>query len=505
MPQNILGLDIGYKTIKAVVLSKKGLSGGKIVAFNILDIEACGGLDSALQKLAEEKIFSDVICVAVLPPADILFRRVHLPFRDENKIRKTLLFELEPLVPLPIEELIADYLVIPDDGLLTAAAAKKNIRLWIDKLEKHFHRVPILDASSTTLAIQAVDKNVSGVMILDIGSTSTSAVFFEHGALMQARTLPFGGETLTRALARDLSVSVSEAENIKRHFTDGQRIPETLQACRLFGLELKNTIEFLKLNGQIRQDPVTITFSGGGSLFAPLIQELAKTFSCPVTPLNLIQKKNLGIDDPIKASFEPLIMHTAIAAALRFSTGVVSFNFRRDEFAAGQTKLDIRQQLKKAAVIGGIIIGLAVVHQLLDYHLKKQQLQTIKNQMAYIFKKDFPGAGPMVDPVLQLKTKLEDDKKNFAFWEKFPEAMAADYLREVSAKIPPSLDMVVRQFSYEEGVLSMQGEAKTMDDVSAIKNALAQSALFHEVVIGPTSFSRESGRVDFSLRIKAKP
>ena len=48
MPQNILGLDIGDKTIKAVVLSKKGLSAGRLVAFNVLDIEACGGLDSAL-------------------------------------------------------------------------------------------------------------------------------------------------------------------------------------------------------------------------------------------------------------------------------------------------------------------------------------------------------------------------------------------------------------------------------------------------------------------------
>ncbi len=505
MPQNVLGLDMSEATIKAVVLSRKGFSGGKIAACRILDIKACGGVESALRRLAEEKIFSDTACVALLPSSEIIFRKVSLPFRDESKIRKTLLFELEPLIPLPIEEVIADYLTTPDDGIFAAVTTRKTLAQWIEKLEKNFASVPILDASAAALAAQAADKNFSGGLLLDIGGTSTSAVFFENGALIQARTLSFGGESITRALARDLSLSVGEAEKIKCHFAPGPQIPETLECCRLFCRELKNTLEYLQLNGLLKQEPASITFSGGASLFAPLIDELKKTFSCPITPLDLIRKKNLDIEESLRASFHPLLMNAALAAALRFSSGRSSFNFRREDFAAARGKLDFRQQKQWAAAVGGVIIALAVVNQLLDDHLKKRQLQNLKQQISYIFKKDLPEAGQMVDPVRQLTTKLEENKKNFGFLEKFPEATAADLLKEISARIPPSLDVVVHHFSYDGGVIAMQGEAKDMDEVTAVKNALAQSALFQEVAIGQTALAREGGRVDFNLRITVKP
>ena len=64
-----------------------------------------------------------------------MFRQVSLPFHDDNKIRKTLAFELEPLIPLAIDEVVADYLTIPRDGLLVAALTKKIIRDWIEKVE----------------------------------------------------------------------------------------------------------------------------------------------------------------------------------------------------------------------------------------------------------------------------------------------------------------------------------------------------------------------------------
>ena len=42
MPQTVLGLDIGRNTIKAIVLTSKGLTGGRILAVRNLDINACG-------------------------------------------------------------------------------------------------------------------------------------------------------------------------------------------------------------------------------------------------------------------------------------------------------------------------------------------------------------------------------------------------------------------------------------------------------------------------------
>ena len=41
MPQTVLGLDISQSTIKAVLFTPRGLTGGRIIAAQNLDINAC--------------------------------------------------------------------------------------------------------------------------------------------------------------------------------------------------------------------------------------------------------------------------------------------------------------------------------------------------------------------------------------------------------------------------------------------------------------------------------
>ena len=65
-------------------------------------------------------------------------------------------------------------------------------------------------------------------------------------------------------------------------------------------------------------------------------------------------------------------MNTAIAAAMRDFAGRKSFNFRQGEFAAKNVRFNLKEQLKWAAVVAGIIFFLAIVNQILDYGLKTQ-------------------------------------------------------------------------------------------------------------------------------------
>ena len=104
----------------------------------------------------------------------------------------------------------------------------------------------------------------------------------------------------------------------------------------------------------------------------------------------------------------------------------------------------------------------------------------------------------------ELKTKIEEDKKTFGLGEGMPEATTADFLKELSALISPSLEIVFSALTYENRVISVKGEAKTVDDVTLIKDALAKSKSFKEVTMGPTSLTRDGGKVDFSLRIEVQ-
>ena len=110
----------------------------------------------------------------------------------------------------------------------------------------------------------------------------------------------------------------------------------------------------------------------------------------------------------------------------------------------------------------------------------------------------------MIDPVQQLKTKLTENKKTFGFYEGLPEVTTVDLLKEISGMISPSLNIVITDLNYENSIVLIKGEAKTIDDVSAVKNDLLKSVYFKNVTIGSTSLTKDGGKVDFNLRIEVK-
>ena len=506
MPQTVLGLDIGQSTIKAVVFTGKGLTGGRILAAETIDINACGGIEPALKKLAENKSFHNTPCCISLPLNDIMFRQVSLPFRDDNKIRKTLPFELEPLIPFAVSEIVTDYLKVHASGLLVAAATKKAIRDWIALVESNLGEVSVIDISSAALTsaiLESKDAKACGVL-LDIGAGSTTAVFYENGTIVQLRSLAIGGNQMTAALAADMSAETGEAELTKINADYSAAGAKVADLCHKFCLELKNTIEFMKLNDILQSDLTQITITGGGSLFPPLKKELENYFALPVETLDLARSKQIEIEGNLQGKYQPQIMNTALAAAMRIFNGKTSFNFRQGEFAPKNVRIKLREQLRWAAIVAGIIFFLAAVNQFLDYGIQTQRQNIIKNQISQIFKRNFPEAKIMVDPVQQLRTKLAENKKTFGLYEGARDIPVVDLLKEISGLISTSRDIVITDFSYENAAVSIKGQAKNIDDVSAIKNELAQSKYFKDVAMGSTSLAKQGAKVDFDLRIELR-
>ncbi len=506
MPQTVLGLDIGQNTIKAVLFTRKGLTGGRILAAETLDINAYGGMEAALKKLAENKSFQNTPCCLSLPLTDIMFRQVSLPFHDDNKIRKTLPFELEPLIPLAVSEIVTDYLKVHTSGFLVAAATKKAIQDWIALVESNLGEVSVIDVSAAVLTSALLEKKDAGAcgVLLDVGAGSTAAVFYENGAIVQLRSLVIGGNQMTAALAADMSTEISQAEHAKINNDYSAAGAKVADLCRKFCLELKNTIEFMKLNDILQSDLAQVTITGGGSLFAPLKKELENYFSLPVETLDLTRLKQIEIEGNLQGKYQPQIMDTALAAAMRPLNSKTSFNFRQGEFAAKNVRIKLQEHLKWVAVVAGIILFLAAVNQFLDYGIQTQRQNSIIKQISLIFKKNFPEAQAMVDPVQQLKTKLAENKKTFGLYEGARDIPVVDLLKEISGLISTSRDIVITDFSYENTAVLIKGQAKNIDDVSAIKNELAESKYFKDVALGSTSLTKQGNKVDFDLRIELR-
>jgi Tfp pilus assembly PilM family ATPase len=506
MPAQVLGLDIGSVTIKALLLERSGRHGGRILALDTINIAECGGIGPALQKLGENKIFTGVPCSVSLPMQDILIRQVTLPFRDEGKIRKTLPFELEPLIPFSIDDITSDYLPAAGGRLLVAVAPRKNVRDWITVIEGSLGEVHLLDVSSAPLATMLAKKSVTTVsgLLLDIGSASTMLNFYENGSLIQIRSVAFGTEQIAAALAHDCSIPLEEAKQriISADYGNYGTLVEN--ALLVFCREIKNTIEFLLLNETLKKHPEKITLTGGGALFPVLSQELKNNFPLPVEVFDLCQARQIEIEEEIRDKYNPQIMNSALANALCFFAGLRSFNFRQGEFKPRKESGKLYTRLKWMVPVAGLILVLAVVNQFLDYRLQAMKLDSIREQISQLFKKNYPDAAKMVEPLSQLKTKLAENRKTLGFYEGGSEVPVLDLLKEISIQILPTLDILLTNFSYENEVILIKGEAKNIDAVSAVKNELMKSKHFKEVIIGPTNLAKQGGKVEFDLRIKLK-
>jgi cell division protein FtsA len=59
-----------------------------------------------------------------------------------------------------------------------------------------------------------------GVVVVDMGSSSTNVAVYEEGALIYAGVLPIGGEHVTSDLALGLRISIDTAEQLKLNYGD---------------------------------------------------------------------------------------------------------------------------------------------------------------------------------------------------------------------------------------------------------------------------------------------
>ncbi len=507
MPEMILGLDIGTDAVKAVLAIPRSRSSMRVIAAETVRLEEGVDLDAALEKMAGmimPAATSRIRCVISLPPSDVMFRQISLPFHDDSKIKKTLPFELEPLLPLPIEKVVVDYLPLPDEGLLVAAIEKEKIRRILSAVEGRFGDVAVIDISSSTLVLPFLEqKALTGVgIVLDIGASSTFAAFYEKNTLIQIRSFAFGGNTVTAALAQDLSCSTAEAESAKIDASYGTNIARATAVCRQFCVSLKSTIEFMLLNETLHSSPAQIMVTGSGALFEPLMEELEKNFRAPVTVLDTNRFGLLDIDKNLQDRYQPSIMNTALSNVKRAFATRKSFNFIQGEFTRKSVGFVLKKELRWGAAVLGIMLFALMVDLVLDYQVQAKQANALKSRISQIFQKYYPPPAVMVDPVQQLKTKLAEDKKIYGAGDGHSGVSVLELLKDMSGLISPSLDVQIKHFHYENNVVLVKGEAKKIDDVTSVKNDLSKSKYFKNVVINSSSLDREGARVNFDLRIE---
>lgn len=295
--QDKLGLDIGYSSVKAVVLSHtqsppKLVSLGHIAApmpgimsESELDLQSVA---VAIKNLIQEIDPPTKDVVIALPEQKIFTRVVYdLPFLSDEELSQAIRYAAEEFVPMPIQEVNLYYQVIfrspkkePNSRtvVFVIAAPKVLIDKYIKVVQMADLKIVAIETDMIAAARALVSFNSYSptTLLIQLGASNTDYAIVSDGLILLTRSIATGGAALTRAIAQSFNFEVVQAEEYKKVYglledqLEGKLFKTLKPVIEVIANEAKRVI--LAHETQNRQRPVKrVVLTGGGAHLPGLV------------------------------------------------------------------------------------------------------------------------------------------------------------------------------------------------------------------------------------------
>jgi type IV pilus assembly protein PilM len=249
--KSYLGIDLGVGGMKLVELrSEKGRARLITYAFTerLPDVEPQNLVDAPketaelLKKMLQKAKATTTKAVAGLPVASVFSSVITAPKGSDKEMREAIEWQAKKLIPVPLDEMVLDFKVIgsPPKGavpppakgapapapagkkdgaktvpVLITGASKTMVQKYVNVFRQAGVELASLETEAFALIRSLVGKDRATSMIVDIGAVRTNIIIVENGIPYVTRSLDMGGATLTKAMAKALSLDIKAAEQMK--------------------------------------------------------------------------------------------------------------------------------------------------------------------------------------------------------------------------------------------------------------------------------------------------
>ncbi|MCA1712959.1 MAG: type IV pilus assembly protein PilM [Actinobacteria bacterium] len=334
-----MGLDIGTSGVRAAELSlgkgpatlerfgQVALPVGAVRDGEVIDSDA---VSAAIKQLWAQAKFSTKKVVVGVANQKVVVRQVDLPWLPVNELRKSLSFQVQDFIPMPVEQAILDFHPLEeftnDAGgrmlrVLLVAAARDMVGSAMDAVTKAGLQPAMVDLTSFAVLRSLVTSSGIGTMeaeaLVDVGASVTNIVVHQGGVPRFVRILLMGGADITDAVAERLGVPTEQAETVKQGngLSNGGMV-ESHPASRAieqmggaFVEEVRGSLDYyLAQPGAARIGRVVL--SGGGSRLGGLVERLSAATRLPVDvarPMSVLKIGKTGLTDDQLAYVEPMV------------------------------------------------------------------------------------------------------------------------------------------------------------------------------------------------------
>jgi type II secretory pathway component PulL len=488
MPGKILGLDISGDSVSAVQV-KSGLNRHEVTACARVTIE--NGVDAALESLFQQINPKSDTYLLSIPGEQVSYRNLQMPFKDPKKIRQTLSFEIETMVPFPIEELVVDFALL-DRGahseILAATVKKSLVGEYLQQLKPYGIDPEVLDIHSvpTLLWLIKQEDTPKNGLLVDIGGRKNTMIFYVNGRIALIRPFSFDG-----------FASASE---------DEMPPPDQMESAleTLCGT-IRNTVHAFSSQNDIDTAVERVSFTGRWALYPETGALLERFLEVPSAPVNVSQDKRVRMSADIFGVWRPALMDHALALTLREGKRVRGFNFRKGEFEVKKQVLGSTKELRKAAILLLVVLLFLGLDFGVDYHLLKKRYDVLDRKVTEVYRKTFPEVTRVQAPVQEMKARINEIKKSaFMMPGVRMDERVIDLLKDISERVPKSMDVHVGRMVVDPETVQVSGDTDNFNTVDSLKGTLEPSPYFTTVTITSANLDRKGKRVEFDLKLQRR-
>lgn len=513
-----VGLDIGQTGLKAVRFRRR-LSGRETIEYfhqplpfaHPEDVEPARRVQSLRGFLWHNGLYATDRLVTAIPCRDLFVRTLSFPFKDAEKLSQVVPFEVENLIPMPVDELAIGSVVLPpgltaeglsrttkgSDVLVTAAPRDKvaeHLRFLAQAdIEPAAINVDAMALYSVTQFLQQEGGHVPhDLAIIDVGASKTTICLVHEGRPVVLRTILWGGNHLTHALAVRHACSFADAERRKRSL-NVQQVDAWLEPLLK---ELRVTIQGYE--GTERGRLTHCWVSGGGGKLREIGGYVAHQLGLyPVGP-----RQGFGLNSPraFSIAFGLAIHPKLIRPKWRFKptpAGLALDLKAVSDANAPQSRTSARD--KRLAIAGAVVLGaLALADGLTHLYLKEQRVQQLKAALQGHYAQLFePGAAPG-EELDQARFRIAAVDKALAVVDGSQQHVLAT-MAVFMKQMPAGVSIKIRDLTIDSPLVLLEGETTSFEAVEKIKQAYSAGALFKDVAVSETRVGASSNQVVFRM------
>lgn len=287
------------------------------------------GIKEALTRCTGAALHGSTAVLSI-PETQSFVRALELPLMSNRETDEAVQWAIRQHIPFDLDRVYIDWQPIPSSAqrdrqeVLVGAAQRDVIDPLLAVVDEVGLRVVALELEAQAIVrslLPADSQTITGVVIVDLGATSTNVIFFDRGSIRFTTSVQRGGDDLTQQLAQTLRIAPQQAAETKAQTESEAVARDTIHtaALSLIG-QIKQVIDDMTRKYSLGNEIRAILLSGGSANLPGIIDLFTEVF--PGLPIQVGNPLvNLMVDpekDHLPISQEDAThFATAIGLALR--------------------------------------------------------------------------------------------------------------------------------------------------------------------------------------------